>query len=84
AECQRCDRYYTLHQQQRQLRCHHGDSQRPVPHQCPQCGSTHLVPVGLGTEQLEQHLGELFPGTPLPRLDRDTTSRKGTLERQLA
>ncbi|ATZ10101.1 primosomal protein N' [Erwinia amylovora] len=84
AECQRCDRYYTLHQHQRQLRCHHCDSQRPVPHQCPQCGSTHLVPVGLGTEQLEQHLGELFPGTPLTRIDRDTTSRKGALERQLA
>ena len=41
AECQRCDHYYTFHQHQRQLRCHHCDSQRPVPHQCPQCGSTH-------------------------------------------
>ncbi|MFY3758383.1 replication restart helicase PriA, partial [Escherichia coli] len=51
AECQRCDRYYTLHQNHRQLRCHHCDSQRPVPHQCPQCGSTHLVSVGVGTEQ---------------------------------
>lgn len=84
AECQRCDRYYTLHQNQRQLRCHHCDSQRPVPHQCPQCGSTHLVPVGLGTEQLEHNLGELFPGVPLTRIDRDTTSRKGALEQQLA
>ncbi|CAO95168.1 primosomal protein N' [Erwinia tasmaniensis] len=84
AECQRCDRYYTLHQHQRQLRCHHCDSQRPIPHQCPQCGSTHLVPVGLGTEQLELNLGELFPGVPLTRIDRDTTSRKGALEQQLA
>lgn len=84
AECQRCDRYYTLHQQQRQLRCHHCDSQRPIPHQCPQCGSTHLVPVGLGTEQLELNLSGLFPGVPLTRIDRDTTSRKGALEQQLA
>ncbi|MFC0139058.1 primosomal protein N' [Erwinia mallotivora] len=84
AECQRCDRYYTLHQHQRQLRCHHCDSQRPIPHQCPQCGSTHLVPVGLGTEQLEQNLSQLFPGIPLSRIDRDTTSRKGALEQQLA
>ncbi|EOS94663.1 primosomal protein N' [Erwinia tracheiphila] len=84
AECQRCDRYYTLHQHQRQLRCHHCDSQRPVPHQCPQCGSTHLMPVGLGTEQLEQNLSQLFPDVPLTRIDRDTTSRKGALEQQLA
>ncbi len=84
AECQRCDRYYTLHQNQRQLRCHHCDSQRPIPHQCPQCGSTHLVPVGLGTEQLEHNLSALFPNVPLSRIDRDTTSRKGALEQQLA
>jgi len=84
AECQRCDRYYTLHQNQRQLRCHHCDSQRPVPHQCPQCGTTNLVPVGLGTEQLEHNLSAQFPGVPLSRIDRDTTSRKGALEQQLA
>ncbi|MDI7419768.1 primosomal protein N' [Cronobacter turicensis] len=84
AECPRCDHYYTLHQSQHQLRCHHCDSQRPVPRQCPQCGSTHLVPVGLGTEQLEQSLAPLFPGVPLSRIDRDTTSRKGALEQQLA
>ncbi|PKH19131.1 primosomal protein N' [Enterobacterales bacterium CwR94] len=84
AECQRCDRYYTLHQQSRQLRCHHCDSQRPIPHQCPQCGSTHMVPVGMGTEQLEEKLSALFPNVPLSRIDRDTTSRKGALEAQLA
>ena len=79
AECQRCDHYYTFHQHQRQLRCHHCDSQRPVPHQCPQCGST-TVSVGVGTEQLEHELAPLFPDTPITRIDRDTTSRKGSLE----
>ncbi|WP_058913665.1 primosomal protein N' [Entomohabitans teleogrylli] len=84
AECPRCDHYYTFHQAQRHLRCHHCDSQRPVPPQCPHCGSTHLEPVGMGTEQLEQHLSALFPDTALSRIDRDTTSRKGALEQQLA
>ncbi|KAA8998597.1 primosomal protein N' [Affinibrenneria salicis] len=84
AECPRCDHYYTLHQQQHHLRCHHCDGQRPVPHQCPQCGSTNLVPVGLGTEKLEQELAPLFPQVPITRIDRDTTSRKGALEQQLA
>ncbi|GHK86112.1 hypothetical protein ECZU25_23550 [Escherichia coli] len=42
------------------------------------------MPVGLGTEQLEQTLAPLFPGVPISRIDRDTTSRKGALEQQLA
>jgi replication restart DNA helicase PriA len=84
AECPRCDSYYTLHQNQRHLRCHHCDSQRPIPRQCPSCGSTHLVPVGLGTEQLEEALSPLFPDVPISRIDRDTTSRKGALEQYLA
>jgi primosomal protein N' (replication factor Y) (superfamily II helicase) len=84
AECPRCDSYYTLHQNQRHLRCHHCDSQRPIPRQCPSCGSTHLVPVGLGTEQLEEALAPLFPNVPISRIDRDTTSRKGALEQYLA
>ena len=84
AECPRCDSYYTLHQAQHHLRCHHCDSQRPIPRQCPSCGSTHMVPVGLGTEQLEQALAPMFPGVPLSRIDRDTTSRKGALEQHLA
>ncbi|MGL4861058.1 MAG: primosomal protein N', partial [Enterobacteriaceae bacterium] len=83
AECQRCERYYTLHQQQRQLRCHHCDGQRPVPWQCPSCGSTHLLPIGTGTEQLTQQMAQLFPDIPITRIDRDTTSRKGTLEHYL-
>ncbi|WP_080194537.1 primosomal protein N' [Salmonella enterica] len=84
AECPRCDHYYTLHQAQHHLRCHHCDSQRPIPRQCPSCGSTHMLPVGLGTEQLEQVLAPFFPGVPISRIDRDTTSRKGALEQHLA
>ncbi|RLM26667.1 primosomal protein N' [Brenneria alni] len=84
AECPRCDHYYTLHQQQHILSCHHCDSHRPVPDQCPQCGSTNLVPVGMGTERLEQVLAPLFPEIPITRIDRDTTSRKGALEHQLS
>ena len=83
AECPRCDSYYTLHQAQHHLRCHHCDSQRPIPRQCPSCGSTHLVPVGIGTEQLEQLRGTVFPQYPVVRIDRDNTRRKGELETHL-
>ncbi|WWP02354.1 MAG: primosomal protein N' [Candidatus Dasytiphilus stammeri] len=80
AECQRCDHYYTLHQQYHQLYCHYCESKRTLPSQCIQCGTTNLIPVGLGTEQIEQKMRTLFPTIPLSRIDRDTVNRKATIE----
>ncbi len=83
AECKRCDAYYTYHQSSSEIRCHHCGSQQPVIHQCQGCGSTHLVTVGVGTEQLENKLAELFPEFKAIRIDRDSTRRKGSLESAL-
>ncbi|UPQ87825.1 primosomal protein N' [Vibrio sinaloensis] len=83
AECKRCDAYYTYHQHSNEIRCHHCGSQQPIIHQCQGCGSTHLVTVGVGTEQLETQLAELFPDYRTIRIDRDSTRRKGSLESAL-
>jgi len=80
ADCDRCDRHYTLHQGQRILRCHHCGAQRPLPSQCPHCGSPDLRPVGQGTERLERALEQHFPGESVLRIDRDSTRRKGALD----
>ncbi|WP_432463887.1 primosomal protein N' [Agarivorans sp. QJM3NY_33] len=82
-ECERCESYFTYHQQPRHLACHHCGSQQPVPHQCQQCGSTNLVTTGLGTEQLQEALLEIFPEYKVARIDRDSTRRKGSLEQLL-
>lgn len=83
AECPRCDRPYTYHHKQHKLSCHHCDTPRAVPQQCPKCGSTHLVPIGFGTEQLEKRLEILFPNIKISRIDRDTVSKKGALNNYL-
>lgn len=83
AECKRCDAYYTYHQNSNEIRCHHCGSQQPTIHHCQGCGSTHLVTVGVGTEQLEKQLAELFPDYKTIRIDRDSTRRKGSLESAL-
>ncbi|MFQ1021937.1 primosomal protein N' [Avibacterium paragallinarum] len=83
AECQHCEKPYTYHQHQRVLRCHHCNSQRPIPMQCGHCGSTHLMTTGLGTEQLEETLKQRFPDYVVTRIDRDSTARKGKLEQHL-
>ncbi|EGU29642.1 primosome assembly protein PriA [Vibrio ichthyoenteri ATCC 700023] len=83
AECKRCDAYYTYHQYSNEIRCHHCGSQQPIIHQCQGCGSTNLVTVGVGTEQLEGQLSQLFPDYKAIRIDRDSTRRKGSLESAL-
>ncbi len=83
ADCQRCDAYYTYHQYSNEIRCHHCGSQRAAIQQCQHCGSTHLVTVGVGTEQLEQQLAQVFPDYRTIRIDRDSTRRKGSLESAL-
>ncbi|MCU7848657.1 MAG: primosomal protein N' [Candidatus Thiodiazotropha sp. (ex Lucinoma kastoroae)] len=82
-DCPRCDARMTHHRQQQLLWCHHCGHQRRVPDNCPSCGSPDLRPLGQGTERIEESLLRCFPNTPLARIDRDSTSRKGVLEKLL-
>ncbi|MEP1593655.1 MAG: primosomal protein N', partial [Halieaceae bacterium] len=72
AECSACDARLTVHRRQRQLRCHHCNSRRALPSQCPECRSNRLLTQGLGTEQTEDTLLSLFPGIAIHRVDSDT------------
>ncbi|MBK9654535.1 MAG: primosomal protein N' [Rhodanobacteraceae bacterium] len=78
AECPDCDIALTFHRGAAWLRCHQCGFQQRPPQSCPNCSSLALVPQGAGTERLEAALALAFPGTPLVRLDRDTTSRKSS------
>lgn len=80
SQCKHCDARMTLHQRSAELRCHHcGHSQRQ-PKVCPDCGKVDLRPLGAGTERAEERLGILFPQFPVLRVDRDSTSRKGSMD----
>lgn len=81
--CPRCDARLTLHLSIARLWCHHCGLVRPLPDSCPACRGSELLPLGRGTERLESELQGLFPDTPLARIDRDSTRRKGELERLL-
>ncbi|WP_440054392.1 primosomal protein N' [Pseudoalteromonas sp. T1lg65] len=81
--CQHCSTSATYHRAMNRLVCHHCGEQDFVPKQCPDCGSTQIIPNGVGTEQLEQFLTEQFTDIPLTRIDRDSTRKKGSLESAL-
>ncbi|MCW8841770.1 MAG: primosomal protein N' [Gammaproteobacteria bacterium] len=84
SHCLRCDAHMTYYARSGRMRCHHCGAERPVPPQCPDCGSLDLRPVGQGTERIEQALNKLFPQTGVVRIDRDSTRRKGALDALLA
>lgn len=81
AECSRCDKNMTLHYQMKRLHCHHCDRQAFLPPKCPKCQSEKLVPVGLGTERLEESLQSMFPNNTVARVDRDSTRNKNAMEK---
>ena len=77
--CTRCDVHFTYHHRNHFLQCHHCGSHRKAPRQCPQCDCKEMVPVGLGTERLEETIQQLFPDHNVARIDRDTTRRKSAM-----
>ncbi|MFW5924973.1 MAG: replication restart helicase PriA [Myxococcota bacterium] len=84
AECPACSVALTEHRRAELLRCHYCDFRAPVAERCPTCGAEALDRVGLGTEQLESTLAELFAPARVARLDRDTATGKnleGVLDR---
>ena len=83
ARCRHCDANLVIHSQEQRLRCHHCGREQRLFLNCPACKTGELMPLGLGTERIEEALRTLFPNNKLVRLDRDTTQRKGTLERYL-
>jgi len=78
AQCAHCDARMTLHQRAGELRCHHCGARAAVPTVCGQCGQR-VLPVGQGTERIEETLARLFPQAPLARLDRDTAGAHGAM-----
>lgn len=77
SRCRRCAANLVLHLKDRRLRCHHCGFENGIPRACPTCGNQDIHPFGRGTQRLEEHLVERFPGARILRVDRDSArSRK--------
>ena len=76
AGCSRCSARLVWHLRDAVLRCHYCGHEERLPRACPSCGNQDLKGLGLGTQRLEQLLGERFPGARVLRIDRDSTRRK--------
>lgn len=82
-KCLRCEVPFTVHKSQGKLTCHHCGSQQAIPDSCPVCAEKDLIHVGHGTERLVESVQQSFPTARILRIDRDSTRRKGSMERYL-
>lgn len=80
-KCPNCDISLTYHKKSDTLRCHYCGYGTNKPETCPNCKSKYLVLKGIGTEKIEELLYDKFKNIKVVRMDRDTTSNKGSHER---
>ena len=77
ARCPHCNVTLTYHKNGQKLVCHYCGYTAPVPAKCPSCKVTDVIPMGFGTEKVEEEIARIFPEARIARLDRDSvTSEK--------
>lgn len=83
-DCSACSAHFVYHQTTHHLHCHHCGREESVPKNCVSCGNSDLLPVGQGTQRLEESIKKSWPTAVVRRVDADTTRKKGDLEDALA
>ncbi|MBO4635605.1 MAG: primosomal protein N' [Clostridiales bacterium] len=84
-ECPSCSVGMTLHNNRRSIGrlmiCHYCGYTIPADScVCKECGGTKFTRTGIGTQQLEELLSELYPHEKVLRMDQDSTMRPGAHE----
>ncbi|MEG0593658.1 MAG: primosomal protein N' [Christensenella sp.] len=75
-KCDSCDVTMTYHKSQDILKCHYCGKTKTPQAVCPECGKPHLKYFGMGTQQIEEQIKEMFPSARVLRMDLDTMGTK--------
>jgi len=79
--CPECEVGMTYHKGRERVICHYCGLSHSYPMLCAKCGGSNFIPMGEGTERLEEHLTDILPeGTKVLRLDKDATRRQERME----
>lgn len=77
-KCPHCEITLTYHKSSNNLRCHYCGYTLFLNNICPNCKEDAIRSFGSGTEKIETELNKLFPSARILRMDRDTTTKKGS------
>lgn len=80
-KCPECEVGLTYHKGRERLLCHYCGLSLDYPLLCRNCGGANFIPMGEGTERLEEALRDALPeDTAILRMDRDTVRRQQSME----
>jgi len=82
-KCMYCDISLTYHFNDKSAKCHYCGYTVKAPDVCPKCKGNNIRYFGAGTEKVEQEIKKFFPNCKTLRIDSDSTSKKGSLEKML-
>lgn len=83
-KCKNCSVSLTYHKSQHKMKCHYCGWSITSPSVCPECNSLDVGYAGFGTEYIEAELSRKFPSYSIARVDTDTVTQKGELQRILS
>lgn len=75
-KCRNCNVSLTMHKSINRLICHYCNYSMTTETVCEFCRSDKLIPVGFGTERVEEELKSILPSAAIARLDSDSTKNK--------
>lgn len=78
--CRDCDVPLNYHKDVDKLICHSCGREYPKTTVCPKCGKSHLIYYGFGTLKVEEELKKMYPLSNIERMDKDSTTKKGSHE----
>ncbi|MDP2848643.1 MAG: primosomal protein N' [Humidesulfovibrio sp.] len=80
-KCPECQVGLTYHKLRERLTCHYCGFTHPYPMPCAKCGGTMFVPMGDGTERIEEYFQQtLGHKVSVLRMDRDSARRQERLD----
>ena len=72
ARCPHCNVTLSRHLKSGTLNCHYCGYSIADPHFCPDCKTSQIEAMGMGTERIEEQIALLFPTARVLRLDSDS------------
>ena len=78
-KCPKCDVYMTYHKNIERLICHQCELTQKLESIKACCKNISLVPLGIGTQRIENKIRDLFPDKNILRVDSDNISSKKDL-----
>lgn len=82
-KCKECGISLTYHKHRNEAVCHFCGYREKIPAVCPDCGGKYIKYFGTGTEKVEEAAREIFPEYAVDRLDLDTVTKKGSIDKIL-